>query len=61
MKPDVDIYTRVVAALGVDAGQIVFLDDSSNNVEAAQAQGINARLAKDTQHAREVLDALGLL
>lgn len=41
-KPDARIYRHAIAGLGVAAEQILFLDDRLENVEAAQALGINA-------------------
>lgn len=39
-KPDAGIYTKVIESLGVEAGEILFLDDSEANIAAAKAVGI---------------------
>jgi putative hydrolase of the HAD superfamily len=40
VKPDAGIYRHVVAGLGVDPGEALFLDDRPENVEGAKAAGI---------------------
>jgi putative hydrolase of the HAD superfamily len=42
MKPDARIYRIALEKLGVDASESVFLDDFSENVEGAQAVGMQA-------------------
>ncbi|MCQ2136212.1 MAG: HAD family phosphatase [Bacteroidales bacterium] len=42
LKPDIRIYQMVVEKLGIDPSQILFIDDSMSNVEAAGSLGINA-------------------
>lgn len=49
MKPDPKIYQKVQAALGVDAGSILFFDDSTLNVESARASGWNAEVVHGMQ------------
>ena len=51
LKPDADYFEHVVAALGVEPGRALFVDDNRINVEAARACGLDAR------HVR-VFDAL---
>ena len=41
-KPNPEIYRRLLAALGVNGSQCLFLDDRADNVEAACAAGIQA-------------------
>jgi HAD superfamily hydrolase (TIGR01509 family) len=43
-KPDPEFYCRVQNALGLEAQDILFWDDSSANVEAARAVGWQAEL-----------------
>jgi FMN phosphatase YigB (HAD superfamily) len=50
-KPDPSIYHRVLADLGTEAGQCFFIDDRPENVEAAQAEGINAHQFIPQNHA----------
>lgn len=44
-KPDERIYRAVIEGLGCPAGEILFLDDSEANCEAARRCGMKARLA----------------
>ena len=41
-KPDREIYAASAAALGLRAGEILFLDDMEENVVAARAAGLRA-------------------
>jgi putative hydrolase of the HAD superfamily len=40
VKPDLQIYLWVIAELGVDASQAVFVDDFIQNIEGANAAGM---------------------
>lgn len=40
-KPNQEIYTRAIARAGVNAHEILFIDDMAENVEAAQKAGMN--------------------
>lgn len=42
MKPDLKIYKQVIAAEGIAAETILFLDDNAKNIAAAQKCGITA-------------------
>lgn len=42
-KPDVESYLRVADGMGMAPGDILFLDDNSDNVAGAQAAGFDAR------------------
>lgn len=42
LKPDQEIYEKVIKNLNVEANQLYFFDDLLENVEAARAIGINA-------------------
>ena len=42
-KPEAEAYQQVVAATGLSADRILFLDDSPENVTGAAAAGLNAR------------------
>ncbi len=59
-KPERGIYEALVAALGVEAEEIVFFDDIQANVDGALAVGIRGHLWKDASAARSDLAALGL-
>jgi putative hydrolase of the HAD superfamily len=41
-KPEADVYQMVVATIGLPADQILFLDDSPENVTGAAAAGLTA-------------------
>lgn len=43
-KPDAAAYAHVLAELGVDPGQCVFIDDRCSNCEAARQAGIHSIL-----------------
>jgi putative hydrolase of the HAD superfamily len=55
-KPSPEIYRRTIERLGVDAGDITFVDDRPRNLEAARTLGIRTVLfdtggtAPDTTH-----------
>jgi putative hydrolase of the HAD superfamily len=61
LKPDAEYFSHVIAALGVPAGRVLFVDDNALNVEAAAALGIVARRVAGIDGVRETLGALGLL
>jgi putative hydrolase of the HAD superfamily len=42
MKPSPEIYNKVIQKLGVKPQEILFFDDSLENIESAKAMGINA-------------------
>jgi HAD superfamily hydrolase (TIGR01509 family) len=60
LKPDADYFAHVLAALGVPAGRVLFVDDNALNVDAAAQLGIVARRVTGLDGVRETLDALGL-
>ncbi|GGK88220.1 HAD family hydrolase [Deinococcus radiotolerans] len=43
-KPDAGAYLHAAGALGVQPGEVLFVDDKQENVEAAVAVGMHARL-----------------
>ena len=43
LKPSARIYEAVVARIGLPADEILFVDDSETNVEAARKAGLQAR------------------
>jgi putative hydrolase of the HAD superfamily len=43
LKPDPELYRRVLAHLGVSARHALFIDDSATNVLGAQQAGLHAR------------------
>ena len=42
IKPDPEIYREVAAGLGIDLGQMIFVDNKSENTDAAAALGITS-------------------
>lgn len=42
LKPSREIYLEVIRRIGVEPGEILFIDDSQRNVDAASALGIRA-------------------
>lgn len=42
LKPSLEIYREVVRLIGLPAEELLFVDDSIDNVEAARAVGMNA-------------------
>lgn len=61
IKPDRDVFDHVAAALSLDPGAILFLDDNAPNVEAAVEAGFQAAVARDPVDARAVLEHFGVL
>lgn len=61
VKPDAEIFTHVVEALGLPAQQVLFLDDNRLNVDAARAVGFAAERVQGVDEARGALAAAGVL
>ena len=61
MKPADHYFTRALARLGVDPGEVLFLDDRADNVAAARAIGIDAVVVVGVAAAREALRQRGVL
>ena len=61
VKPDRDIYERVIERLPVPPANVLFLDDNALNVEGAGAVGLRAEQAEGVAQARAVLEHHGLL
>jgi glucose-1-phosphatase len=55
VKPDKEIYLKVVSSLGVMPEEILFIDDNRVNVEAARNIGIIAHQAKGVNQSKAVL------
>jgi putative hydrolase of the HAD superfamily len=60
-KPDPQIYDAVLAELGINPGQALFLDDREENVEAARRCGINALVYSGMEQLRDDLRASSAL
>ena len=61
MKPDKSAFEYVIQQMGVSAQEILFLDDTAKNIEAAQACGMQAVQVKGARNARKAIESLGLL
>jgi 2-haloacid dehalogenase len=61
IKPDPRIYERLLDRYGLVAGEVLFIDDSPANVEAAAALGIQAVRFADAETLRADLRRFGLL
>ena len=61
VKPDADIFERVVAELGVEPERILFLDDNEINVTAAREVGLCATEVRGVDAARAALVDQGVL
>ena len=60
-KPDPKVYELLLKTLNLSANEIVFIDDAAENVEAAQAVGIDAILFTSELQLREALNKRGIL
>lgn len=61
IKPDEEAFHYVIEKLDCAAEEILFLDDSSLNVEAAGRTGIQAIQVKGTEAAERALIELGII
>lgn len=61
VKPDLEVFDYVVNELGVEAEQILFLDDNRVNVEGALTKGIQAEQVKGIASAQEILYTYGVI
>jgi glucose-1-phosphatase len=61
VKPDREIYERVLERLPVPASRVLFLDDNAVNVEGARAAGLRAEQARGVAEARAVLSSYALI
>jgi putative hydrolase of the HAD superfamily len=61
IKPDADAFEHVVDSLGCVPGEVLFLDDNSLNVEAAQSSGMQAVRVRGAAETRRVLTDLGII
>ncbi|MCM1569729.1 MAG: HAD family phosphatase [Roseburia sp.] len=59
VKPNPQIYRRLLSRYGLKAEECVFLDDTPINVEAARREGIYGIVFRNRQQAEEELRALG--
>lgn len=63
-KPDPDYFSRIVATLGLPAGELLFVDDRPDNVAAARSVGLAAEDVPQHDHGatlRRIFTEYGLL
>ena len=58
LKPDPQIYHRLLARIGVSAGEAVFIDDFAQNITGAKAVGLQAIHFRHPVQARLALERL---
>lgn len=61
MKPDPAYYRIVTRELAVSVRQLVFIDDLSENVQAAEREGMKGILFQGTDRLRHALNDLSIL
>lgn len=61
LKPSREAYEIAIEGMGLPAAEVLFLDDSLRNVEAARSLGIRAHLATNLEDAKAVLEAFGVV
>jgi len=57
-KPDPAIFALAASRLGVEAGEVVFLDDTARCVEGARAVGWHAVLHEETERSIAAIEAV---
>lgn len=57
-KPEPQVFRRVLKAHGLQAGEVVFIDDVPGHVEAAETAGLEALVFTDAEALRRRLEAL---
>lgn len=60
-KPQQEIFQEAIHRAGVSATEMLFVDDTHENVEAAEKAGLVGYEYQDTMALREVLQAYGVL
>lgn len=58
LKPEADIYEAVVADLGMDATQVVFIDNREVNIDGARAVGMTGHVFRGADGLRAFLEEL---
>jgi HAD superfamily hydrolase (TIGR01509 family) len=60
LKPDRSSFTNAADKMGFQPEQILFLDDNQVNIEGATGAGLTSYLVQNANHARIVLEELGV-
>lgn len=60
IKPDAEIYTRLLSRYSLRAEECVFIDDTPGNVEAAEAVGIRGICFSSKEQTEEALRKMGV-
>ena len=61
VKPDLEAFAHVAAAVSVPPDRVLLLDDNQVNVDGARAAGLRAERAVGIDEARRVLERTGLV
>ena len=61
IKPDAEAFEHVVATLGCQPAEVLFLDDNLLNVEAARSMGMRSQRVRGIQETRRALEEAGIL
>ena len=56
IKPEPQIYHTCLEALGISSGEALFIDDSSENTEAAERLGIHTLTFESLEAAKETIE-----
>jgi putative hydrolase of the HAD superfamily len=60
LKPEKAIYQKLLSALNMESGELVFFDDNTDNIKSARELGIRALLWENCEIARRQLLSLGV-
>ena len=55
VKPNADIYERLMKEYGLESSDCVFIDDRAENIEAARALGMKGIVFESYEQANAVL------
>jgi FMN phosphatase YigB (HAD superfamily) len=61
LKPSREAFELALREMALPAANVLFLDDSGVNVQAARAMGINAHVVTNPAEARALLERHGVL
>lgn len=61
MKPSSDAFRCALNGMGLPANEVLFLDDSVTNVDAARALGLRAAVVKNPREIRSALEQHGII